>query len=283
MTAPARTRFAPSPTGYLHLGHAFSALVAAGTAERLGGEMLLRIENIDQGRCRPEFESAIHEDLTWLGLTWPTPVRRQSDHFADYAAALAQLDAAQVLYPCFCTRAEIRAEIAGSPTAPHGPDGPIYPGTCRNLSAADVADRKARGDAFALRLNCIKAIGLVGDDLFFEDAMQGRHAADPTKFGDVVLARKDTPTSYHLAVTVDDHIQGITCVTRGADLFEATHVHCLLQRLLGFSTPHYAHHRLIADADGQRYAKRDQAATLRDMRSQGLSPEDVRALLPPLP
>ena len=283
MTPPTRTRFAPSPTGRLHLGHAFSALVAARTADRLGGDMVLRIEDIDQSRCRPEFEKAIYEDLRWLGLTWPTPVRRQSEHFAEYAAALAQLDDARLLYPCFCTRAEIRAEIACSPSAPQGPDGPIYPGTCRHLSEADVAARKARGAPFALRLDCAKALQRVDIDLFFDDVTHGRIAADPTKFGDVVLARKDTPTSYHLAVVVDDHLQGITCVTRGEDLFESTHIHRLLQYLLSLPTPHYAHHRLIEDAGGRRLAKRDQATTLSDLRAQGLTPDDVLARVPPLP
>jgi len=283
MTVPVRTRFAPSPTGRLHLGHAFSALVASRTAERLGGEMLLRIEDIDQSRCRPEFETAIYEDLTWLGLTWPTPVRRQSEHFDEYAAALTQLDDARLLYPCFCTRAEIRAEIARSPSAPHGPDGPIYPGPCRHLSDADVAARKARGAPFALRLDCAKGLRRVDTHLFFDDATHGRIAADPTKFGDVVLARKDVPTSYHLAVVVDDHLQGITCVTRGEDLLEASHIHRLLQHLLSLPTPHYAHHRLIDDASGRRLAKRNQAATLSDLRAQGLTPDDIIARLPPLP
>jgi glutamyl-Q tRNA(Asp) synthetase len=281
MTQPERTRFAPSPTGYLHLGHAFSAMFASQTATQLGGEMLLRIEDIDQGRCRPEFESAISDDLTWLDLTWPTPVRRQSEHFDDYAAALGQLDGAKLLYPCFCTRADIRAEIARSPTAPHGPDGPVYPGTCRGIAPTEVADRKARGDSFALRLDMARALNRAGPDLNFDDATRGRIHADPAKYGDVILARKDTPTSYHLAVTVDDHIQGITCVTRGDDLFEVTHIHRLLQHLLGYETPRYAHHPLIQNADGRRLAKRDQATSLRELRGRGLTPDEVRALMPP--
>jgi glutamyl-Q tRNA(Asp) synthetase len=281
MTQQERTRFAPSPTGYLHIGHAFSALFAARTATQLGGDMLLRIEDIDVGRCRPEFEVAIADDLTWLGLNWPKPVRRQSEHFDDYTAALAILDEATLLYPCFCTRAEISAEIDQSPTAPHGPDGPIYPGTCRDIQPAEAADRKARGDSFALRLNMAKALQHAGPNLTFDDKTHGHVHAEPGKFGDVVLARKDTPTSYHLAVTVDDHIQGITCVTRGEDLFEATHIHRLLQHLLGYATPRYAHHPLIHDAEGRRLAKRDQATSLQELRKRGLSPDDVRALMPP--
>ena len=280
MTQPERTRFAPSPTGYLHLGHAFSAMFASQTATRLGGEMLLRIEDIDQGRCRLAFESAISDDLAWLGLTWPTPVRRQSEHFGDYESALNQLDEAALLYPCFCTRAEIKSEIERSPTAPHGPDGPVYPGTCRGFAPTEVADRKARGDSFALRLDMARALKRTGPDLVFDDATRGRIHADPAKYGDVILARKDTPTSYHLAVTVDDHIQGITCVTRGADLFEATHIHRLLQHLLGYETPRYAHHPLIQDADGRRLAKRDQATSLHELRGRGLTPDEVRGLMP---
>ena len=273
------TRFAPSPTGYLHLGHAFSAMFASKTAAKLGGRMLLRMEDIDRGRCRPEFESAISDDLAWIGLTWPMPVRRQSQHFADYTAALNQLDEAGLIYPCFCTRAEIKAEIAKSPSAPHGPDGPIYPGTCLGITPTEAAFRKARGESFGLRLNMAKALKKAGPDLTFEDATQGLIRADPVKFGDIILARKETPTSYHLAVTVDDHTQGITCVTRGDDLFEATHIHRLLQQLLNYETPRYAHHPLIQDADGRRLAKRSQATTLNELRGRGLTPDAVRALI----
>ncbi|NQV81788.1 MAG: tRNA glutamyl-Q(34) synthetase GluQRS [Alphaproteobacteria bacterium] len=282
MTLPPRTRFAPSPTGYLHLGHAFAALAAARAADRLGGEMLLRIEDIDQSRCKPEFEAAIYEDLGWLGLHWPLPVRRQSDHFADYAAALQRLDEAGLIYPCFCTRADIRREIAQSPSAPQGPDGPIYPGICRSLNPQEAASRRANGEAFALRLDTVKARTAASPDLFFEDETRGRIAAQPEKFGDVVLARKDTPTSYHLAVTVDDHRQAITLVTRGEDLLEATHVHRLLQDLLGYTPPRYAHHRLLTNPDGKRYAKREGAVTLRALRDAGETLEQVIARLQPL-
>ena len=280
MARQERTRFAPSPTGHLHLGHAFSAMFASQTAAQLGGKMLLRIEDIDRARCRPEFESAISDNLAWLGLTWPMPVRRQSEHLADYAAALNQLDEAGLLYPCFCTRAEIKAEIAESPSAPHGPDGPIYPGMCLGITPAEAAFRKTRGESFALRLNMTEALKHAGADLAFEDATQGLINADPAKFGDVILARKETPTSYHLAVTVDDHTQGITCVTRGDDLFEATHIHRLLQQLLNYETPRYAHHPLIQDAEGRRLAKRTQATSLNELRRRGLTPDAVRALMP---
>jgi glutamyl-Q tRNA(Asp) synthetase len=280
MARQERTRFAPSPTGYLHLGHAFSAMFASQTAAQLGGKMLLRIEDIDRARCRPEFESAISDNLAWLGLTWPMPVRRQSEHLADYAAALNQLDEAGLLYPCFCTRAEIKAEIAESPSAPHGPDGPLYPGMCLGITPAEAAFRKTRGESFALRLNMTEALKHAGADLAFEDATQGLINADPAKFGDVILARKETPTSYHLAVTVDDHTQGITCVTRGDDLFEATHIHRLLQQLLNYETPRYAHHPLIQDAEGRRLAKRTQATSLNELRRRGLTPDAVRELTP---
>jgi glutamyl-Q tRNA(Asp) synthetase len=255
-------------------------MFASQTAAQLGGKMLLRIEDIDRARCRPEFESAISDNLAWLGLTWPMPVRRQSEHLADYAAALNQLDEAGLLYPCFCTRAEIKAEIAESPSAPHGPDGPIYPGMCLGITPAEAAFRKTRGESFALRLNMTEALKHAGADLAFEDATQGLINADPAKFGDVILARKETPTSYHLAVTVDDHTQGITCVTRGDDLFEATHIHRLLQQLLNYETPRYAHHPLIQDAEGRRLAKRTQATSLNELRRRGLTPDAVRELTP---
>ncbi|MDD9878065.1 MAG: tRNA glutamyl-Q(34) synthetase GluQRS [Magnetovibrio sp.] len=271
------TRFAPSPTGLLHLGHAYSALFAQARAAEAGGDMLLRIEDIDRGRCRPAFEQAILDDLAWLGLAWPAPVRRQSDHMADYADALARLQAQDLIYPCFCTRREIQAEIAAAGNAPHGPDGPLYPGTCRGIGAAERDDRIAAGAAHALRLRVDEA-GRRAGPLAWHDAGRGEIAADPGRFGDVVLARKDTPTSYHLAVTVDDHLQGVTLVTRGDDLFEATHVHRLLQALLDFHVPAYHHHRLVTGADGRRFAKRDKAMTLASLREDGRTPAEVRAL-----
>jgi len=271
------TRFAPSPTGYLHLGHAYSALFAA-RAAGTGGRYILRIEDIDRARCRPEFTASILEDLAWLGLRWEQPVRRQSEHMDDYAKALAQLDAMGLIYPCFCTRADIAREIAQSGAAPHGPDGPVYTGICRRLSADEAAGHQDAGTAFALRLRMDAAAARAGP-LFWRDAEAGEVRARPEMFGDVVLARKDTPASYHLAVTVDDSLQGITLVTRGNDLFAATHIHRLLQALLGLPTPGYHHHRLQVGESGERLAKRDRAATLRSLREAGRTPSEVRAIV----
>ncbi|MSO85043.1 MAG: tRNA glutamyl-Q(34) synthetase GluQRS [Rhodospirillales bacterium] len=282
------TRFAPSPTGLLHLGHAHAALFAEARAheaagesppptEAPGGRFLLRIEDIDRTRCRGEFEAALIEDLGWLGLSWETPVRRQSAHMDDYAGALRHLETGNLVYPCFCTRLAIAAEIAAAAAAPHGPDGPIYPGTCRALADAERRQRIAAGIPYALRLDVARAARQTGP-LAWTDRAKGEQAARPEIFGDVVLARKETPTSYHLAVTVDDALQGVTLVTRGEDLFAATHVHRLLQALLGLPTPAYHHHPLLADAHGRRFAKRDRALTLRALRESGRAPEDVRAL-----
>ena len=264
-----RTRFAPSPTGYLHLGHAHSAL----TAFRLGHPMILRLEDIDPGRCRPEYTNAILDDLAWLGLNWEQPVRHQSQHLADYQAALEILQQRNLIYPCFCTR----ADIAQSGHAPHGPDGPLYPGTCRHLSPVLRQERQQQGDPFCLRLDMTQALAQTGP-LTWTDQLAGQQQADPAPFGDVVLARKDTPTSYHLAVVVDDALQAIDLVTRGQDLFAATHIHRLLQALLGLPTPLYHHHPLILGPDGTRLAKRDRAQTLRSLRDQGLTPSQVLAM-----
>ena len=271
------TRFAPSPTGRLHLGHAYSALFGWQIARAGGGRFLLRIEDIDPGRCRPEFEAGILEDLAWLGMDWETPVMRQSERLGAYAEALATLDAAGLLYPCFCTRKDIRREIVAAGHAPHGPDGPVYPGICRHLSKAESADRMANGAPYALRLRLDEALGTAGP-LRFNDRELGEVAADPAPFGDVVLARKDVRTSYHLAVVVDDAAQGVTAVTRGVDLRPATHLHRLLQHLLGLPVPAYAHHRLLTDDDGRRFAKRDRAATIQALRENGDDPASVRAL-----
>jgi glutamyl-Q tRNA(Asp) synthetase len=275
------TRFAPSPTGLLHLGHAHAALFAWHAAQAAGGRFLLRIEDIDIGRCRPEYETALMEDLAWLGLSWPQPVRRQSAHLADYRAALDRLAAQDLLYPCFCTRRDIADEIARSGAAPHitpmGPDGPIYPGLCRHLSAAERTRRIAAGEAYALRLEVAKASALVGS-LHWHDRGRGMIAATPELFGDVVLARKDIATSYHLSVTVDDALQGVTLVTRGEDLFAATHLHRLLQALLALPTPEYHHHALIADETGRRLAKRDDARSLRSLKKAGHSAGEVRSM-----
>jgi glutamyl-Q tRNA(Asp) synthetase len=279
MTLKTVTRFAPSPTGGLHPGHAFSALFAYDAAKASGGRFLLRLEDIDETRCRPEFASQILADLAWLGLTWEEPVRRQSDHMDNYRAALHQLEAQGLIYPCFCTRKDIALEIAASREAPHGPDGPLYPGICRDLSPVERAERMARGDAYSLRLDSARAIQAADGPLFWHDREAGRIEATPEILGDVVLGRKDIPTSYHLAVTVDDHSQGVTLVTRGTDLFHATHIHRLLQALLGFRTPDYHHHPLLTDAQGRRYAKRDNALTLASLRKSGATPAGIRQMI----
>ncbi|MDE1985475.1 MAG: tRNA glutamyl-Q(34) synthetase GluQRS [Alphaproteobacteria bacterium] len=272
------TRFAPSPTGLLHLGHAFAALFARDAGERF----LLRLEDIDAARCRPEYDAAILEDLQWLGLDFVRPVLRQSTRMAAYSAALGTLEKRGLLYPCFCTRQDIADEIARSAEAPHGPDGPIYPGTCRSLSGEERGRRMASGEAYALRLDVVKAARAVGD-LFFEEkgvgprGETGRIAVQPLLFGDVVLARKEMPAAYHLAVVVDDAFQDVTLVTRGNDLFAASHIQRVLQALLGLPAPAYAHHRLILDEQGRKFSKRDRAATLRALRESGVTPEQIRA------
>lgn len=262
----------------MHLGHAYSAMVGWRAAREARGRFRLRIEDIDRARCRPEFERAIYEDLAWLGITWDNPVRRQSEHLDDYAAALEELSRAGLLYPCFCTRAEVRAEIKEADAAPHGPDGPHYPGTCRKLSRAEQNRRIRDGRAHALRIDMKKACDLAGP-LTWTDRKAGTVEADPAAAGDVVLARKDVPTSYHLAVTLDDHLQRVSLVTRGWDLFHATHVHRLLQALLGLRTPDYHHHPMITDPNGLRLAKRNRAVTLRSLRNAGKTPDDVREMI----
>jgi glutamyl-Q tRNA(Asp) synthetase len=262
----------------LHLGHAFSALFAAAAARRSNGRFLLRIEDIDAIRCRETFVAGIEEDLAWLGLQWEQPVRRQSEHLDDYRAALARLDAMGVIYPCFCTRGAIAREIARAGEAPQGPDGPRYPGVCRGLPPDAVAERQAAGMPFALRLDMVKAVARTGP-LTWTDAVAGVVRAEPALFGDVVLARKDAPASYHLAVTLDDAIQDVGLVTRGVDLFASTHVHRLLQALLGLPSPQWHHHRLLTDSCGKRLAKRDNATSLRSLRAAGLSAEDVISMV----
>ncbi len=271
------TRFAPSPTGRLHLGHAASALTAFSAAQNARGRFLLRIEDIDPSRCRPEYEAAIFEDLAWLGLAWETPVRRQSEHAADYAEGLARLESMGVLYPCFCTRRDIAAEIARMGFAPHAGENIPYPGTCRALPMAERTARMASGAPYALRLDVAKAISLTGP-LAWHDEHKGRQQARPDILGDAILARKDVPRSYHLCVTMDDALQGVTHIIRGRDLFEATHLHRLLQALLGYETPTYAHHPLLCNALGQKLSKRDGAIAIHDLRAAGKTPEDVRAM-----
>jgi glutamyl-Q tRNA(Asp) synthetase len=265
------TRFAPSPTGLLHLGHAYAAI----TAHESGDDFLLRIEDIDKGRSRDKFIQSIFYDLKWLGLSWDEPALRQSARMGAYAEALADLKAHSLLYPCFCTRAEIAAEIARAGEAQHGPEGPIYPGTCRALSPEEARERVATGENHALRLNVAKAAAQVGPLSFSEQSH--RYPVDPFRFGDIVVARKDMPTSYHLAVVVDDAFQNVSLVTRGEDLLAATHIQRLLQALLKLPEPAYAHHPLVLDENGKKFSKRDGAISLEALRDQGLTPADIRA------
>lgn len=270
------------------MGHAFAALAAFDLARRGGGRFLLRIEDIDSTRCSPDYEAAIVRDLHWLGLSWPEPVRRQSERFGHYAAALRSLEEMELLYPCFCTRKEIAEEIARAAVAPLqaelSSDGPAYPGTCRELAPALRAARIATGAPYALRLDVARALKHTGALTFEEQGSgpngeTGVQAAQPNRFGDVVLARKELPASYHLAVVLDDADQEVTHVTRGCDLFAATHIQRLLQSLLGLATPLYAHHRLILDERGRKYSKRDRSVTLASLRESGLQASDVRARL----
>ncbi len=281
-----RTRFAPSPTGYLHLGHAYAALTVFDTARQAGGTALLRIEDIDRTRCKQEFEQAIYDDLRWLGCDWPEPVRRQSDHIST-CSVLDQLAAQGLIYRCFKTRREIAQDIARAPHHPgEGSGGVIYPGPATPMSPDEEAERLSKGAPFAWRLSitaCREYLGERFDQLDFEETGQGaegktgRVRARPDSLGDVILGRKDMGTSYHLACTHDDALQRISHVIRGTDLFFATHLHRLLQELMGWSVPVYHHHPLIRDETGKRFAKRDRAITLRALRSAGFSPADLRA------
>lgn len=274
-----RTRFAPSPTGPLHLGHAYAALVASGAADR--GEFLLRIEDIDRDRCRPEFETEIYQDLAWLGVEWPRPVMRQSDRMSAYRDALKRL--APLCYPCCCRRGDIRAALSAPQEGalPAGPDGLIYPGTCRGRAMSDA------GPDDVIRLDAARAFAAIGTDrIGFRDEIilpDHDHILTCAEFrdgiGDVILSRRGMGTSYHLAVVVDDAAQGITVVTRGKDLFDSTWIHVLLQRLLVLPTPLYHHHRLIRDDAGKRLAKRDDARAIRMFRDEGATPQDIRELL----
>jgi glutamyl-Q tRNA(Asp) synthetase len=314
MTAARRVfRFAPSPNGFLHLGHAFSALLNHELANECGGRFLLRIEDIDLSRARPEFEAAIYEDLAWLKLDWERPVRKQSEHFADYFCALEKLEALGLLYPCPCTRADIAR--AAPKDGPRDPDGaPLYPGTCRNKPRPPIRE-VLRAGGVALRLDMATALTMAQPSLRAERSNPGAAcdswiasptarndgpeaslawrefgvgdvAARPEQWGDVVLARKDTPTSYHLAVVVDDALQGVTDVVRGKDLFHATSVHRLLQHLLGLPAPDYRHHELLLDARGEKLSKNRESKTLRELRAEGVTPLEARdaasALIRPL-
>ena len=270
------SRFAPSPTGRLHLGHAYSALLAHDYARARGGAFLLRIEDIDPGRARAEFVEAIMDDLAWLGLRWDGEVLFQSTRLHLYASALGRLKREGLVYPCFCTRASIAAEIAASASAPHGPDGPLYPGTCRRLSPGE-REARAAAEPHAWRLDVAAASAAAGP-LYWNDG-DTEVEAEPGAFGDVVLARKDAPTSYHLAVPVDDAAQGVTHVVRGRDLYAATDIHRLLQALLGLPTPAYRHHDLLRDSEGRRLAKRNGAPTLAALRASGADPGALAAAL----
>ena len=278
-------RFAPSPNGYLHLGHACSALLNFDAARRSGGRLLLRIEDIDPARCRPEFEAAVYQDLAWLGMTWETPVRRQSEHLADYRAALEKLTAMGLIYPAFESRAEIArlvAEREAQAPWPRDPDGtPLYPGAAKSLPPDERARLIESDTPYALRLDMAAARARVPDLGWIEhgegpDRETGAVAARPEAWGDVILARKETPTSYHLSVVVDDALQGITEVVRGADLFWSTSVHRLLQHLLGLPQPAWRHHRLVCDREGRKLSKSSGAAALRELRVQGATPADIR-------
>jgi glutamyl-Q tRNA(Asp) synthetase len=275
-TTPPVFRFAPSPNGYLHLGHALSALLNADMARAAGGRLLVRIEDIDAARCRPEYEAAIYEDLAWLGIAWEEPVRRQSEHYDGYRAALARLEALGLVYPSFESRAEIAALVAAREPWPRDPDGaPLYPGDAKAMPAPERKRRMAAGEPYALRLDTPAAMARAGK-LTWTETDQGLVVADATAWGDVILARKETPTSYHLSVVVDDAAQGVTDVVRGQDLFHSTSVHRLLQALLGLPAPRYRHHRLILDADGNKLSKSTAATGLPELRAQGVTPVDIR-------
>jgi glutamyl-Q tRNA(Asp) synthetase len=275
------TRFAPSPTGRLHIGHAYSALFAYKKAMEAGGKFILRIEDIDEGRCHKEYEEGIYEDLSWLGLTWEEPVRVQSEHYDDYDEALSKLLSKDLLYPCFCTRKEIREEIKRSGSAPnHSPEGPLYPGTCKHLNLEQREEKIKNAIPYAMRLDMDKALSLISEDLYWTDEEKGKQLATPEIVGDAVLARKDINTSYHLSVTVDDHIQGITHVSRGEELFYASSLHRLLQALLDLNVPVWHHHPLITDEKGERLAKRDKSISLKELREEhGKTPGDIMDLI----
>lgn len=276
-------RFAPSPNGDLHLGHAYSALLGFKLCRELHGRFLLRMEDIDQSRCRPEYEGLIKEDLAWLGLSWEEPVRRQSEHFAEYRAALARLAAKGLIYASFASRSEITA--ATDPETPRDPDGaPLYPGHDRELDAAEAARRMAAGTPYTLRLKTDRAVALAGPLAWREegagpDGTRGIVTADPTIWGDFVVARKETPTSYHLAVVVDDAEQGVTHIVRGRDLFFATAAHTLLQNLLDLPSPTYHHHRLITDGNSRKLAKSNADTALRALRTAGATAADIRRMI----
>jgi glutamyl-Q tRNA(Asp) synthetase len=281
-------RFAPSPNGHLHLGHAFSALLNFDMAREAGGRLLLRIEDIDAMRCRPEYEAAIYQDLAWLGIEWEQPVRRQSEHLDDYRAALARLDAMHLTFASFESRAEIARLVADRESHarwPRDPDGvPLYPGAARAMPAQERKMRSARGEPYAIRLDMEKAMEWAGPLRWTETGAgptgeTGEIAAAPAAWGDVVIGRKESPTSYHLAVAIDDALQGITHVVRGQDLFWSTSAHRVLQALLDLPAPIYHHHRLVLDADGRKLSKSTRATGLRELRARGATAREIRRML----
>ena len=281
---PPTLRFAPSPNGYLHLGHAYCALQNERVAQKLGGQLLVRIENIDLDRCRRDYEAAIFEDLSWLGIAWQEPVRRQSEHFSDYACALEDLTGRGLLYPCFCSRTDIARAVNGAPDWPRDPDGaPLYPGTCKQMCVDERARRLAAGQHAALRINMDEALSVAGMLLgwreYGEEDEPRDVTAEPALWGDAVIGRRDIPTSYHIAVVVDDHLQGITDVVRGQDLFNATSLHRLLQALLGLEAPNYRHHKLLRDKGGDKLSKSTRAKAIRSLRNEGVSPLELRRRL----
>ncbi len=277
-------RFAPSPNGYLHIGHAYSALVNQRLARRLGGKLLLRIEDIDTGRCRPEYELAIYEDLAWLGVAWETPVMRQSERFPIYAAALEDLTARGLAYPCFCTRGDVSRALSDIPDWPADPDGvPHYPGVCRGMSALERQCRSAAGRRSAVRLDMRAALGGISGPLIWREYGESDAAqqiiADPAIWGDAIIGRRDVPASYHLAVAIDDAALGVTDVVRGMDLYHATSLHRLLQRLLLISPPAYRHHDILRDDHGAKLSKSARAKSIRALRAEGESAASIRRRL----
>jgi len=268
------TRFAPSPTGHMHLGHVFSALFSYEVAKKLGGKFILRIEDIDSQRSSKVFEESIYEDLEWLQIKYSTDIRYQADHMDDYKGAIKELQKLGMVYPCFCSRSDIKAEIMRAGNAPHEEEASIYPGTCRRLSKEERIEKIATGTSFAWRLNIRAAAKKLGN-LVWRDLRLGKHTVPVGTMGDVVLARKDVPTSYHLSATLDDHIQRIGLVTRGEDLVSATHVHKIIQSLLELKSPIYLHHPLILDSKGVRLSKRTRAQTVKSLKTSGLKRDDV--------
>ena len=271
------TRFAPSPTGYMHLGHVFSALFSYEVAKKLGGKFLLRIEDIDSQRSSKIFEESIYEDLEWLQIKYSKDVRHQSSNMNDYQGAIKELQKLDMVYPCFCSRSKIKAEIMRAGNAPHEEENSIYPGTCRRLSKEERIEKIANDNSFAWRLNIRAASKKLGN-LVWNDLRLGKYTVPVGTMGDVVLARKDVPTSYHLSATLDDHIQRIGLVTRGEDLVNATHVHKIIQVLLQLKSPIYLHHPLILDSNGIRLSKRTRAQTVKSLKASGLKKEDVIGL-----